>query len=70
MPILSHNISCNAKYFIQPPDSPQAVVLDWDEENLPEQVAEVGGFDIILYVSSSSFGYPDQTYCFLPGWQT
>lgn len=64
MPILSHNISRNAKYFIQPLDSPQAVVLDWDEENLPEQVVEVGGFDIILYVSNSSFGYPDRTYHF------
>ena len=70
MPILSHNISCNAKYFIQPPDSPQDVVLDWDEENLPEQVAEVGGFDIILYVSNSSFGYLTEHTIFLPGWQT
>ena len=53
MPILSHNIESNAKHFTQPQDSPQPLALNWDEENLPEQVAEAGGFDVILCVSSS-----------------
>ena len=70
MPILSHNISCNAKYFVQPSDLPQAVVLDWDEENLPEQTVEAGSFDIILYVSNSSFGYLTEHTIFQSGWQT
>lgn len=49
--ILSHNISSNVKYFIQLLDLPQPLVLDWDEETLPEQVIQAKGFDIILYIS-------------------
>ena len=45
MPILSHNITSNSKYFTQ---SPQPLTLDWDEEYLPDQVIEAGGFDVIL----------------------
>ena len=59
MPILSHNIASNAKYFTQPPDTPQPLALDWDEEDLPEQVAEAGRFDVILYISSSASGLDD-----------
>jgi hypothetical protein len=70
MPILSHNISSNAKYFTQPPDLPQPLALDWDEEDLPEQVVEAGGFDIILYVFDPSFGHLTECIVFLPGWQT
>jgi hypothetical protein len=70
MPILSHNISSNAKYFTQPPDLPQPLTLDWDEEDLPEQVVEAGGFDIILYVFDPPFGYLTECIIFLPGWQT
>ena len=51
MPILSYNITSNAKYFTQPQDSPQPIALDWDVENLPEQVIEARSFDVILYVS-------------------
>jgi hypothetical protein len=65
MHILSHNITCNAKYFTQPPDTPQPLTLDWDEENLPEQVMEVGGFDAILYVSSHALGMAHR-FSFLP----
>ena len=67
MPVLSHNVSSNAKYFIHPQDSPQPLVLDWDEENLPERVLEAGGFDIILYVSphrQSILRVLDRTYYF------
>lgn len=48
MPILSHNITSNQKYFTQPADSPQPLALDWDEEKLPKQVVDAGGFDAIL----------------------
>jgi len=48
---LLHNIAPNAKYFIQPPDLPLPLTLDWDDKNLPEQVVEARGFNIMLYVS-------------------
>ena len=50
MPLLSHNITSNAKHFAQPPDILQPLVLDWDNESLPEQVIQTGGFGVILYV--------------------
>jgi len=50
IPLLSHNITSNAKYFTQPTDAPEPLALDWDDESLPEQVAQTGGFDVILYV--------------------
>ena len=57
MHILSHNVTSNAKRFTQPPGpSPQPLALDWDVENLPEQVTETGSFDVILYVSSHAGG--------------
>jgi hypothetical protein len=52
MPLLSHNITSNARYFTQPPDVPQPLALDWDGERLPEQVVQAGGFGAILYVPS------------------
>ena len=52
IPLLSHNITSNAKHFIQPPDAPHPLTLDWDDENLPEQIVQAGGFDAILYTSS------------------
>ena len=73
MLILSHNITSNQKYFTQPSDSLQLLALDWDEENLPKQVVDAGGFDAILCVSSDTPGTvnpPSDYSAFVPGWQT
>ncbi|KAF9648854.1 hypothetical protein BDM02DRAFT_3235344 [Thelephora ganbajun] len=48
IPLLSHNINFNAKYFTQPSDIPQPLALNWDDESLPEQVVDTGGFEVIL----------------------
>ena len=73
LPVLSHNITSNQKYFTQPSDSPQPLALDWDEENLPKQVVDAGGFDAILCVPSKTPGTvnpPSDYFAFVPGWQT
>ncbi|KAI0083752.1 putative methyltransferase-domain-containing protein [Irpex rosettiformis] len=49
MPLLEHNISANERYFSSVHTRPQALVLDWDDECLPAEVASVGtGFDLIV----------------------
>jgi hypothetical protein len=65
MPILSHNITSNAKYFTQSPEPPEPLTLDWDEQNLPEEIIETGSFDLILYVSSHKLGICNPS--FFPG---
>jgi len=75
IPLLSHNITSNAKYFTQPADTPEPLALDWDDKGLPEQVTQAGGFDAILCVSSYMWETDDLTSghltpSSLPGWQT
>ena len=49
MPLLEQNISENKSLFRAASVSPKAVVLDWDEEALPPEVAEISaGFDVIM----------------------
>jgi len=47
IPLLNHNISSNQ--FLYPDNVPQADVLDWDEDELPESVRSLGKIDAILY---------------------
>jgi hypothetical protein len=47
MPLLAHNITTNSSQFANPAQL-RATVLDW-EQDLPEDVRAIGGFDIILY---------------------
>ncbi|OCH87795.1 hypothetical protein OBBRIDRAFT_759177 [Obba rivulosa] len=49
IPLLEHNIECNDGLFSCPSARPQALVLDWDEERLPDEVLAVEeGFDAII----------------------
>ncbi|KAJ3526936.1 hypothetical protein NM688_g8195 [Phlebia brevispora] len=49
MPLLQQNISANEKLFRSKSARPQAVVLDWDEPNLPIGLSEYPyGFDLIV----------------------
>ena len=52
MPLPSRDVISNAKYFTQPADAFQPLALNLDDECLPEQVVQAGGFDVILYISS------------------
>lgn len=48
MPLLEHNISTNAHLFQD--TRPTAVVLDWDNETLPDSIQAFNeGFDVIVY---------------------
>jgi hypothetical protein len=48
MPLLVHNISANEHLFTAA--RPQAAVLDWDNEEIPEEIQSLdGGIHIILY---------------------
>lgn len=47
MPLLEHNIKLNEHLF--PHTRPQAVVLDWDEDDLPDYIqSSEKGFDAIV----------------------
>jgi hypothetical protein len=47
MPLLEHNISINSDLFLNV--APEALVLDWDEEALPDYIqAFPEGFDVIM----------------------
>ena len=47
MPLLEHNISSNEHLFEG--SRPQALVLDWDDEDLPTEVNSLQtGFDLIV----------------------
>jgi len=46
MPLLKQNISTNAKHYTSA--KPQALVLDWDDDELPDEVKDVGGLDAIV----------------------
>lgn len=48
MELMNHNISKNTNLF--PLCPPQALPLDWDED-LPTEVVDVGGFDLIMFVT-------------------
>ncbi|TFK52015.1 hypothetical protein OE88DRAFT_1602605, partial [Heliocybe sulcata] len=50
MPPLSQNIAANFQLFTSTADTrPEAIVLDWDDENLPEEVLSLnGGIEVIL----------------------
>lgn len=52
MPLLrqniSANISANAQYYTS--TSPNALVLDWDDDELPEIVKNLEKLDAIMYV--------------------
>ncbi|CCM04185.1 uncharacterized protein FIBRA_06347 [Fibroporia radiculosa] len=49
MPLLEHNIATNNAVYPSSSSHPNAVVLDWDEEQLPDEVLGVaGGFHAII----------------------
>ena len=49
MPLLEENIAANKSAFRSASSTPEAVVLDWDEQGLPSQVANIStGFDVIV----------------------
>ncbi|KZT07420.1 uncharacterized protein LAESUDRAFT_742889 [Laetiporus sulphureus 93-53] len=49
MPLLEHNIRANESLFNSPFTRPQAVVLDWDIEDAPEEISCIdSGFDVIV----------------------
>ena len=48
MPLLEHNISANEHLFKS--TRPQAAVLDWDDDDLPEEIQSLdAGIDAIVY---------------------
>lgn len=50
MPLLSHNITVNSHLFSPAAKArPEAVILDWDESDLPDEVLSLNaGIDVIL----------------------
>ena len=46
MPLLEQNISANAHYC--PSTAPKALVLDWDDEELPKEVRDLESLDVIV----------------------
>jgi len=48
MPLIEQNFSLNKAHFLRA--QPQAMVLDWDDEEIPQQVKDLGGLDAIVYV--------------------
>ncbi|EMD38794.1 hypothetical protein CERSUDRAFT_133318, partial [Gelatoporia subvermispora B] len=48
IPLLEHNIETNGGLFCSPTTKPQALVLDWDDENLPSEVDALDGLDVII----------------------
>jgi len=48
IPLLEQNISENAQYYTL--TKPHALVLDWNVEELPEEVRALGELDAIVYV--------------------
>ncbi|PCH44143.1 hypothetical protein WOLCODRAFT_104648 [Wolfiporia cocos MD-104 SS10] len=49
MPSLEHNISANETLFQSQSSRPQALVLDWDNDQLPDEVSAIqGGFHAII----------------------
>ncbi|KXN81556.1 hypothetical protein AN958_04493 [Leucoagaricus sp. SymC.cos] len=57
-PLLNHNISSNLSLYPQNP--PEAGVLDWDDENLPDSVSSLQAIDLIFRTSNSRMS--DVTY--------
>jgi hypothetical protein len=54
MPLLEHNIQANAVFLPENAGArPEAMVLDWDDEVIPERVVNISkqrGFDVIVCV--------------------
>jgi hypothetical protein len=50
MPLLRQNISANTQYYGDTSTSPNTLVLDWDDEELSENVKNLGELDAIMYV--------------------
>lgn len=54
MPLLEHNIQANARFLPENTGArPEAMVLDWDDEVIPERVVNISkqrGFDVIVCV--------------------
>jgi protein N-lysine methyltransferase METTL21D len=52
MPLLEHNIHANARFFPENTGArPEAMVLDWDDEEIPERIENTSrqrGIDIIV----------------------
>jgi len=48
MPLIEQNFSLNKAHFLRA--QPQAMVLDWDDEEIPQRVKDLGGLDAIVYV--------------------
>lgn len=46
MELIEHNLSTNSAFFSNL--RPQAIVLDWDEDDLPSQVNDLEEIDLIL----------------------
>ena len=44
---MQHNIAVNAALY--PGCPPQAIVLDWEVDELPGEVLEMGAIDLIMY---------------------
>jgi len=55
MPLLRQNISANTQYY--PSTSPNALVLDWDDDELSENVKNLGELDAIMYVRFENVVY-------------
>ena len=53
MPLLESNIKANAHHFRTPAAYPRALVLDWDNDVLPDDVNAIRDeLDVIVYVRS------------------
>jgi hypothetical protein len=52
MPLLEHNIHANARFFPENTGAkPEAMVLDWDDEVIPERIESISrqrGFNVIM----------------------
>lgn len=60
MPLLKHNIKLNEHLF--PHTRPQAVVLDWDEDDLPDYIqSSEKGFDAIVWAGVCVYHFVSRT---------
>jgi len=55
MPLLRQNISANTQYYAS--TTPNALVLDWDDDELSENVKNLGELDAIMYVCFENVVY-------------
>lgn len=52
IPLLERNIAASSGYYQSA--TPEALVLDWDDDEFPEAIKNLDGFDVILYVPAPS----------------